>query len=575
MNALENRVLETIRQMNLMCFGDLGHVRIRDVFPSQRTVATGDQFEFDHFVVYGNKCLVGEISGISDSRGLEKKYSRFKRNFDILSSSADSDTFDHFNIPTEYRHLFNEVTDFQAFFIAYKHEQFDTELKKAQGISVVYRSDWDTLEQYAKAMGKFAQYPFLGLLNITEAPDRNKDLRFSTKSHSLMRVPNRSIAQDLDVLATIYTFRASPADLLDIAEVFRRELMPIVASGSKDRYQRPLDFSKLADMKRLVSSRNFMFPNSVLIALDSDHSFENHTETLRIPMTYGSVSVIDGQHRLFSYASRDLSDDVRKDARILVTAVDFQTKDDAELRRCSAKTFVEINQKQKRISSNHIDEIAYPVLGEEYPKAIAAQIILRCNQRTRGPLHSIFRSRQTTRGVYSAATVSVHLASIMNLTKIKNLAAIKRPGTKKADHKAGYENLFNRPVNGIIEAQQLIEGGQACLEQYCKILRRVLSEDWSTSKHIEDTSLKYTKVFAAFVKLLDQFLKEGLDWSQVEDQLKTIKRHIVSQRDPSLGKSNVVLLLSDPIVPDDGPSVTNTFKFLEQNRRTPTSIRDV
>ena len=488
MNELEKSGLDILKRIGVRCFGDLGNVQIAEAVPGS-SASPGESFEFDYFVLYEDKCLVGEMSGYVETSDLRKKYKRFRNHFDLLQLAATPSVFDHFSISPEDRHLFNEVRDFRAFFIAHEHEKFDIELTKTDNVAVIYRGDWDILRSYTEAIGEHALHPFLKLVGVTGSRDVGKDLRFEAANHSLMRMPSRVIAKGIDVRADVFTFVASPADLLDIAEVFRRELIPVVAAMQNDRYQRPLDFKKLSDMQQLVSDPNFMFPNSILIALDENCSYVQ--DRLTIPMVYGSLSVIDGQHRLFSYASPNLPDEARKHAQIFVTALKFQTSDQDVTLRCSARAFVEINQKQKRISSAHIDEIAYPVLGEEYPRALAAQVILHSNQSSGTPLHGLFSSSQTTKGVFKAATAIVYLASITNLRTIERLVSASS-GTR-AKHKEGYEKLFGIPIEEITQAEVVIKRGTMCLERYFRYVREVFYQDWPKRGELQETTLKYTK----------------------------------------------------------------------------------
>lgn len=282
MNDLEKSGLDTLEKMGLKCFGDLGHLRIADVFP-YAAVPQGEHFEFDYFVLCGDKCLVGEMSGLSDAKDIHKKYKNFQRNFGFLLAARDTSFFDHFNIPSKDKHLFRQVKSLQAFFIVSNCEQFDVNLQTIPNIAIIYRGDWNTIKSYAEAFGKFAQYPFLKLINVTEPHDIGKDLRFEVGNNKLIHIPSRVIAKDVNIKADVFTFVARPTDLLNIAEVFRRELMPVVTADN--RYQRPLDFRKLRSMKKLVLDRNFTFPNSILISLDAKCSYNKHTGELRIPVT--------------------------------------------------------------------------------------------------------------------------------------------------------------------------------------------------------------------------------------------------------------------------------------------------
>lgn len=572
MNQLETDGLTVLGDMDLMCFGDLGDVPACAVAPNAM-VSRQENLEFDYFVLHRGVCLVGEISGLSNESDLRRKYRTFCQNVRLLASADRMHRFDPFQIPREARHLFREVRSVQAFFIAAQLERFDVDLGPIAGVSVLYHSDWQTLASYATAFRRYAQGPFFRLVGVNDVWDAERDLRFEAQGHNLLRLPSRFVAGGLEVRADVFTMVTSPADLLEVAEVFRRELMPIVAVDTRNRYQRPLDFAKLAKMRELIIREDFMFPNSILVALDSACRYDQQDGRLYVPMIYGAVSVIDGQHRLYAYAMREVPDEIRRNARILVTALKFDTEVAEELLRSSARAFVEINRTQKRISSNHIDEIAYPVLGEDYPRALAAQVILRANQRPRGSLSGLFRSSQTTAGVYHAATVIAHLAGSLNLGTIASL--ISADGTDKALRRQGYESLFGTKVEQLAQAPELIERAAGCLQRYFDIVARVFASDWPRRGEANDSSLGYTKVFAAFVRLLSEFIREGLDWCRVELELTRIRCNILAARGVDPDRTPLVLDRTDPTVPDDQPSVTDTFKYLSANRSAPTTISEI
>ena len=568
----ERKALDIFLSMDLKAYGDLGHIQLATVFPDL-SFSSSKHFEFDFFILFGDTCLVGELSGLGGKRNIERKYSTFRDNFSLLKSTDNaSDVFTHFNIPKKDRYLFAEVQNFKAFFIAEKHECFDVKLKPVKNVSIIYKNEWNILESYVDTIGHYAKYPFLKILSITKLDGQGTDKRFNEEENSLMRLPSKRIVKYPNIRVDVFTFVASPAELLSMSEVFRRELMPVMTSDRS--YQRPLVFKKLSDMRDLVSDSGFMFPNSILVTLNESCHYDRKNKILRIPMEYGSISIIDGQHRLFSYASTELTDELRKNAQILVTALKYNTNDATEITRCSAATFVDINQNQKKITSSHIDEIAYSVLGQETPRALAAQIILLLNQSPSNPCSGLFSSPQTTEGTIKAATVIGSLSAITSLKNINSLVTVN--SGKKYPNKLGYEILFDvKNITELSNAEFLIKKGVHCLKKYFFKVRGVFDKDWTSRGIAEESTLRYTKVFAALIKLLGEFVKEGLDWNDVEEELKNIKKNILQKRNLSNDYAGVVLKKGDTHIPDDEPSVSSSYKFLTQNRNAPVSIQDI
>ncbi len=159
-----------------------------------------------------------------------------------------------------------------------------------------------------------------------------------------------------------YAFFAPAKILLDLAYVLR------VESGQKKAYQRFLDKGRLTSIARFLEDGN-SFKNSILIGLDKRSRFvrkrpqwanvapfKPHIGVLRIPRTFASAWVIDGQHRLYGYARAD-----RSLLGELLPVIAIKAKSKAE----EAKTFIEINRNQKPVNVNLI----WALLGTLQPRS--------------------------------------------------------------------------------------------------------------------------------------------------------------------------------------------------------------
>ena len=70
------------------------------------------------------------------------------------------------------------------------------------------------------------------------------------------------------------------------------------------------------------------------------------------------------------------------------------------------------------------------------------------------------------------------------------------------DRRRGYEHLFNASVEQLCDPEELITQGVVCLEHYFNLVGRILEHDWPQRGVDRNTSLKYAKMIAGFVKLL-------------------------------------------------------------------------
>jgi hypothetical protein len=106
------------------------------------------------------------------------------------------------------------------------------------------------------------------------------------------------------------------------------------------------------------------------------------------------------------------------------------------------------------------------------------------------------------------------------------------------------------------------------------MIKKIFSKDWPENDPMKQSSLQYTKIFAAFVKLLDQFIKESLDWGQIEAELKKIRLHVLQIQSLSHDYTGVVFAISVKEIPDRGDTIRQSYEFFNRNRSVPTKLSD-
>lgn len=568
-DELEIQGQETLQRLGVRCIRPKKQVPLIKLDPAG-PYGKDEHLELDYLVPFGGTCLIGEITARSNPKNLKDKDQRFRKQFDILRTLKLTDqVWQVLGVPDDELRHFRNIVELRGFSVATDLELFDVGLPIVPGIARFYKADWNLLTDYSNAIGEYALYFFLQLFDITPGA-QNKALVLREADNALIRITNKKIAGGNTGLADIYTFEISPYELFPLARVYRRDRLPELSTSPEKNYQRALMPEKLRDIRNnLLKERDFMFPNSILVVLAGDCNYQN--KILSIPMRYGAMSVIDGQHRLFSYADKNLQAILGNDSKIMVTAIQFRGLDDEAVRKYSARTFIEINTNQTRVRRGHLDAIAYEVLGETYPKAIAARILLLVNQR-KGSLYGLFDTNQTGLGKIQTTTVMSTLASITDLGKINKL--VGRSKGLGAIKKQGYENLFGASITDLTDAQKFIQQGVASFEHYFSLVSGVFRHDWPEREKTVGSSLEYAKMFAAFVKMFQAFILEGKDWEGVQQELKRIQRNIMKLR--RLQDYNGVLLdPKDGKIPSAQSSTSDDFHFLEANRKRPTSIRIV
>lgn len=171
----------------------------------------------------------------------------------------------------------------------------DTHQKASSYDPIVHIWDkqfFDYYNELKRLIRVYSRFQLLGELRI--GYNRGNTMKFAA-----MRIPSQTYSN-------IYSFVASPQDLLEICYVARRE------SGDEKYYQRLINQSKLNKIAAYIR-KGKSFANNIIVAIPQEiangTSFKKENELqhidfgeLTIPKTYRSLWIIDGQHRLYGYS---------------------------------------------------------------------------------------------------------------------------------------------------------------------------------------------------------------------------------------------------------------------------------
>ena len=158
----------------------------------------------------------------------------------------------------------------------------------------IWYEDENLLEYYSdlnEKIGNYAIYNFLTDYGIH--PSENEQLILTSLRTKLGNYQ-------------VYNFYAKPKDLLKFTYVARRR------SLKEEFYQRMLDKSRINKIQKFLDNGG-IFPTNVIISLrggDKDFKKINCSETLKdcdvgilkIKNSYNACWIVDGQHRLYSFA---------------------------------------------------------------------------------------------------------------------------------------------------------------------------------------------------------------------------------------------------------------------------------
>jgi DGQHR domain-containing protein len=518
--------------------------------------------------------LVGEITARSDSKRLRAKYEKYIQHLNLLRLAGFSDgTWRRIGVPEDRLREFRKIREIRGFFIATRLSIYEAPLKAHANVARLYRDDWILLESYVNAIGSFARYPFLATFELGGLPGQAA-LLFRQQSHKLVYTSGRSIAQGVGP-ADVFTFETSPYLILPLARVLRRDLLPDLGDQSASHYQRPLIPEKLNGIRRkLLCDRDFMFPVSILVVLSPECSFDPTTGTLMIPAEFGTMAVIDGQHRLFSYADEELKAKIEADAKLMVTAVRFRDMEADEVLRASARMFVEINTNQTRVVDAHLDAIAFPVLGEASPRALGAQVLVRTNNRTGSPVYGLFQVEGSKNGV-PAEPVLRHLGRLVNRRWLGRAAQwLTREDATEGDRERYASMCDLYAVENLAELQEprvLVEKATIVYSRFLTDVSRVFRHDWPGAAEHRQAWFGEGNVLGAVTRLLVRMVAEGNRWQTVSRSLELLREHLVE----GCGLTTYDRPLLDPArhtqIPTPQETVTVLYRFLAANRIAPTA----
>ena len=229
-----------------------------------------------------------------------------------------------------------------------------------------------------------------------------------------------------------------PSRLLEMGYAFRR------TSLRKDSYQRIINGQKLDQLKEFYhNKKNFLLPNSVIIAFDEDDDDIQETlvwkkNKLTFPTSYCCAWIIDGQHRVYAFKDtkyRNLQKLHREKFKLPVVA--FRKLPNF----LQSRTFVNINYYQTKINTILICDLASSFPDATYELSWVSLLVMKLNAQE--PWKGKIQTSQTEpKGTISIAGFvrPVFLFSLLGYNKRSDifsgqLSKITKYKTKSAKRK--------------------------------------------------------------------------------------------------------------------------------------------
>ena len=516
------QVHSIFNKMELECFGPHSQITLKKLYPG---AASGEHLEIDMVVLVGSVVILIEVTTQADKNS--EKIKKFINHCELVRNSQLEfrDRFALFSgIPLAKLEDFESISKWRYLYIGNSIELIEDDITsknfpQTDKLSIYNGENWEYLKRLTNLIRSFARYEFSASLGLSPQ-DLDDESLGVTLTRDFLAVKDRIVSPDISH-ADLYVLQLSADELLRIARVLRYKGQPLPIEAEKETrggYQRILIPKKLGEITRFINDNpKVIFPTSITLVLSPECSIENGK--MHIPVRYASIDVIDGQHRLFAYANENISQKTREKARFTATAIKFRTNDLKKINRYAAKTFVDINSTHTKVKRALIDLISYDVLGDRDPRAIAAKVLQDCNSKPRhSSLGQIF---QTSDFAFSAENAPPLIRTVMVIDELKRLFDINQ--LQQDTSKEKINRSFGASVDTIVEPTELVKKGRELLEKYFARVAKVFHKDWRK----QDSRLMSARYVAAFVRLLRNFIIEGLDADEMENVMVEIKKNLI------------------------------------------------
>jgi DGQHR domain-containing protein len=285
------------------------------------------------------------------------------------------------------------------------------------------------------------------------------------------------------------TFLVEPQTLLEQAYVLRRDGW----EDSECLYQRLLVKAKIQKMREYLASEGRVFVNNIIATLPDDTRFLDskgnqipHDELtpkkivkVELLRNFGSIGLVDGQHRVFAYhEGQDRLDQeiemLRKKQHLLVTGIVYPPGyGSLDKTQFEAKLFLEINDKQTRAKGD-LKQAIQAIIEPFSNVAIAKRVVSKLSES--GPLSGLLEEHFFDQGrIKTTSIVSYGLRHLVAIDGEDSLYQIW-----EAD---GKEDLKNHENKELLEAY--VDFCSKHLSRFISGFRRSLDKEmWVTNKKV-------------------------------------------------------------------------------------------
>lgn len=287
----------------------------------------------------------------------------------------------------------------------------DEERLSKKGIKAINDTTLDYFVNLSKLYKRFSYYQFLSYLLVGKAIKKFTDEDLTVPAIRCKYSGNKQ--------QYCYLFGIQPEKLIPLATVLHRKMG--IDSDIAENYQRLVKPKKIKEIKEFISKKRRIFPTNLIISFESKggNYFKPHGSAnndiqfglLTLPKQYQAVTVIDGQHRLFAY------DGLPESKTDLVYVIAFHKLEPEE----QIQTFVDVNEKQTRVSASLMWDLSSSILESDKIKARIAKTVKRLNNDEDSALYGVIKYDSAA---YSKEKIQVTLESICTAIKLEGIFTI-------------------------------------------------------------------------------------------------------------------------------------------------------
>lgn len=363
------------------------------------------------------------------------------------------------------------------FFTTQSLNKSDKKKLKERGIALLNRTVLDYFNELIRQYKNLAYYQFLAyLLN-------GKPIKVFDKGD--LEIP--AIRSKYSNKEYCYLFGIQPAKLIPLASVLHRRLN--LDEDISENYQRLVKKQKIKEIKKFITEERGVFPTNIIISFETkgrnffkplgNRINDIQFGMLTLPRQYQSITIIDGQHRLFAY------DGLEESNKDLIYVVAFHKMKPEK----QVQTFININEKQTKVSASLMWDL-YPSILEpsdaNYIKARISLLVKKLNNDKDSSLNGVI---QYDSAKYSNKGAKITLESICTAIKSENLFSIIEGILDKNEIKTKRDEILYEVFN-----------------KYFDSIKGLDPEHWDRKEKTKNL-LRSNQGIGAFIKLQKEILK--------------------------------------------------------------------